>query len=127
MAKIFIVIFVAAISVGCASGHCRGRENIGEASKLRWQDEEQTKKQKSEKVYVYKADGSLQCGMGQAVKMDVMAKELVGVVIHKMDNRSDGFMHIQACGTPTGRVNVYQISVIDLEKANKAGFKELKD
>lgn len=77
-----------------------------------------------ERVRVFKYDGSLQCGMGKAVPMAEMAKELAGITIYSQENKPDGLMHIQACGTPTGRANVYEIDKSALEQAKKKGFKE---
>lgn len=76
------------------------------------------------KVRVYKPDGSLQCGMGKKIALEVMEKELKGITIYSRSNRNDGLMRIQVCGAPTGNSNVYEISRNDLEKALKQGFKE---
>jgi len=76
------------------------------------------------KVKVYKPDGSLQCGMGQKIPLEVMEKELKGINVHSRSNRNDGLMRIQVCGAPTGNSNVYEIDRTDLEKALKKGFKE---
>ncbi|MFN8790376.1 MAG: hypothetical protein ACK5Y2_02860 [Bdellovibrionales bacterium] len=76
------------------------------------------------KVKVYKPDGSLQCGMGQKIPLEVMEKELKGIKVHSRSNRNDGLMRIQVCGAPTGNSNVYEIDRTDLEKALKKGFKE---
>ena len=126
MAKIVLALLSLAYLSGCASGHCRGQENLTEAAKLKWQDKETLEQQKNLKVRVYKPDGSLQCGMGQRLTPEVMSEQLSGVRVFSMKNQDDGFIHIQACGTPTGKINVYEISMADLEKASKAGFKEWK-
>ena len=126
MGKIVLLLCLSGFLAGCASGHCRGKENLTEAAKLKWQDEEELKAQRNLKVKVFKSDGSLQCGMGQSLTPDKMSKQLTGVTIFSMKSQQDGFMHIQACGTPTGQINIYEISLADLEKANKAGFKEWK-
>jgi len=123
----FLVFVLGVALVGCASGHCRGSDSVAEASKLKWNDEAAMKKKRAERVFVFRPDGSLQCGMGQALKPDVMATQLKDIQIFSMDNRNDGLMRMQVCGSPTGRINVYEISALDLEKATKADFKELKD
>ena len=76
------------------------------------------------KIKVYKADGSLQCGMGKGVSVSEMAKELAGIKIYTSENKSDGMMRIQVCGSPTGQCNVYEIDRADLEKALAKGFRE---
>src|SRR5690606_4760685 len=96
--------------LGCASGHCRGRESIKEASKMKWTDEEVMEKRRAERVFVYKPDGSLQCGMGQSIKPETMASQLGEIKIYSMENKNDGMMRIQLCGSPTGQINVYEIS-----------------
>ena len=128
MAKIVLGFLALAYLSGCASGHCRGQQNLTEAAKTQvGKDEEDIKEQQNKRVKIFKADGSLQCGMGQALTPQMMAKQLAGITIYSMISQEDGFMHIQACGTPTGQINVFEISMVDLEKANKLGFKEWKN
>jgi hypothetical protein len=76
------------------------------------------------RVKVYKYDGSKQCGMGSAAPLEQMQKELGGMKVYSAENKMDGLMHIQACGTPTGQANVYEIDRKDLAQAKKLGFKE---
>ena len=66
-------------------------------------------------VKVFRYDGSLQCGMGQAVPLDEMAKELTAVNIKVLSSEKSvvsGFI-IALCGAPTGRANVYEIAQDD--------------
>lgn len=126
MAKIVFISIFSIYLAGCASGHCRGQENLTEAAKLKWQDADVLKEQQNKRVKIFKPDGSLQCGMGQALSPKSMSKQLSGVTVYNMKSQADGFMHIQACGTPTGQINVFEISLADLEEATKAGFKEWK-
>jgi hypothetical protein len=78
-------------------------------------------------VLVYKADGSLQCATGKAVKPADMAADLLdGIKVYSQDTRSDGRMHVQVCGTPTGRINVFEIDATSLPAAEKRGFKKLE-
>jgi hypothetical protein len=95
-------------TVGCASGHCRGRKTTGVVSEAR--------------VKVFKSDGSRQCAKNSGVKVSDMAKTLQGIPIFSMERSDDGKMRIQACGTSTGQINVYEISEADLEKAKALGF-----
>lgn len=82
------------------------------------------KKDLSKHVYVYKADGSLQCGQGQKIAPNEMAKELAPIQVFSSETKNDGLMRIQVCGHPTGYCNVYEISEDDLEQALKLGFKK---
>src|ERR1700730_14786234 len=69
-------------------------------------------------VKVFRYDGSLQCGMGQAVPLDEMAKELTAVHIRVLSSEKSvvsGFI-IALCGAPTGRANVYEITKDDLPR-----------
>lgn len=77
-------------------------------------------------VFVYKADGSLQCGQGQGMKPEDMEKQLKGIKVHSRENRSDGLMHIQVCGSPTGQINVFEIDASSLKNAEKRGFKKFE-
>ena len=69
-------------------------------------------------VRVFRYDGSLQCGMGQAVSLDEMAKELTAVNIGVLSGEKKvvpGFI-ITLCGAPTGIANVYEIAKGDLPR-----------
>ena len=69
-------------------------------------------------VKVFRYDGSLQCGMGQAVPLDEMAKELAAVNIKVLSSEKrvvSGFI-MPLCGAPTGMANVYEIAKDDLRR-----------
>lgn len=78
----------------------------------------------SDRVKVFKPDGSLQCGMGKMIPIEQMQKELKDIQVFSATNKQDGLMHIQACGTPTGQCHVFEVPRSDLEKARKLGFRE---
>lgn len=82
------------------------------------------KNSSTDKVKIYKADGTLQCGQGKKIDLSEMQKSLGNIKIYSSENKNDGMMRIQLCGTPTGNSNVYEIDRKDLEAALKAGFKE---
>lgn len=82
--------------------------------------------QKSGSLFVFKADGSLQCGMGKAISLEDMEKELKGIKVLSRDKRPDGMMHIQVCGSPTGIINIYEIPAANLADAESRGFKKLE-
>src|SRR5712692_5349921 len=69
-------------------------------------------------VKVFRYDGSLQCGMGQAVPLDEMAKELAAVNIKVLssEKRVVSGLIIALCGAPTGMANVYEIAKDDLPR-----------
>ena len=82
-------------------------------------------------VKVFRYDGSLQCGMGQAVPLDEMAKELTAINIKVLSSEKrvvSGFI-IALCGAPTGIANVYEIAKDDLPRlpADRQGVKTRRD
>jgi hypothetical protein len=77
-----------------------------------------------DRVKVFKYDGSLQCGMGKAVSVDEMKAEFKAFKVYSTQNKSDGLMHMQVCGSATGKANVYEIDRKDLAEVKKLGFKE---
>lgn len=105
-----MLLTLSVLFLGCASGHCR--------------DQEKLKKETQTKIKVYKYDGTLQCGMGKTISLEEMQKEFGAIKVYSSKNIVDGLMHIQMCGSPTGKSNVYEIDKADLEQALKLGFKE---
>lgn len=115
--------FISLIMVSCASQSCK----VEERKEIVMTGNEKTSSQKKDltnRVFIYKADGTLQCGQGQKISTDAMKKELDGIEVFSSDNKHDGMMRIQVCGAPTGNSNVYEIDQKDLEKALKLGFKK---
>lgn len=110
MGKLKFLLFLvpATVLLGCAAGYCRSA------------------KTPVQNVFVYKPDGSLQCGQGKAIDVEVMARELESVKIISSKKANDGLLRPTVCGAPTGQINVYEIPYHQLPKALKAGFKELK-
>ncbi len=78
----------------------------------------------TKRIFIYKPDGSLQCGMGKKIEPNEMKKELGGIEVFSVDKKSDGLMRIQVCGQPTGQNNIFEISEKDLDQALKLGFKK---
>jgi hypothetical protein len=76
-------------------------------------------------VFVYKSDGSLQCGTAKGLSLEEMEKQLRGIPVLSRDKRPDGKMHIQVCGSPTGMINVFEINETSLKEAEARGFKKL--
>jgi hypothetical protein len=79
------------------------------------------------RVLVYMYDGTLQCGLGQEIPLEEMAKKLTGSGIKVIESRkgTDGLAHIAVCGASTGSINVYTISREDLQAAESLGFRML--
>lgn len=125
MAKVSIPVMglIAIFAFGCSSTNCRRYNNLSEATKTEWVGDVQEETGENNRIKIYKPDGSLQCGMGQAIAPEVMREELEGVEVYSSEKASDGMMHIQACGTPTGQINVFEIRQVDLDIASKKGFK----
>src|SRR5712664_3001875 len=69
-------------------------------------------------VKVFRYAGSLQCGMGQAVPLDDMAKELTAVNITVLSSEKSvvSGLIIALCGAATGMANVYEITKDDLPR-----------
>lgn len=76
------------------------------------------------RVYVFKYDGSRQCGQGTVILPKRMARELNGIKLYSQESKNDGLMHVQVCGAPTGKANVYEIDESQLDKAKKRGFQQ---
>ena len=119
---LFKVAFLGLLT-GCSLKQCKIEDRV-----IAKTDGEQTsmsaKKDLSKHVYVYKADGSLQCGQGQKIPLQDMSKELLPIRIFSAESKNDGLMRIQVCGHPTGYCNVYEIVEDDLDQALKLGFKK---
>jgi hypothetical protein len=82
----------------------------------------------SNAVYVYKYDGSVQCGGMEPISLDAMGKELTdaGVKVISQRKGTDGLMHSFVCGATTGAINVYEIDSADLQKARDRNFSVLQ-
>lgn len=126
--SLFASISLASVAflLGCSSGNCRSQNKDKEERNLLTQNalSKIENENPTEKVRVYKLDGSLQCDQGQPKNLEAMGKELGGIKIYKSMNKNDGIMRIQKCGSPTGMCNIYEIDAKDLVQAQKAGFKQ---
>lgn len=113
-------------AVGCTQGHCRRKTEVLQTAEPVGAPEKagSTKPLNSDRVLVYKYDGSLQCSMGKPISPDTMSKELSGIAIFSASKKRDGLMHIQACGSITGMANVFEIPAEELKRAESKGFKK---
>lgn len=75
-------------------------------------------------IEVFKYNGELQCGMGEKIPLDVMAKELenAGVQVISSREMNDGLQHTTVCGAVTGDMNVYQIPSTGWPTAKELGY-----
>ncbi|MFZ4402694.1 MAG: hypothetical protein ACOYOK_01215 [Pseudobdellovibrionaceae bacterium] len=117
---LFISLFLGLMLMGCTHGHCVAKTSKDAKEGVSMN----TTVGELDKVKIYKLDGSLQCNQGKSISAEEMQKELSGLQVFSAKNTSDGKMHIQMCGSPTGKCNVYQIHRKDLAEALKRGFKE---
>src|SRR6185312_7818278 len=120
MTKILGLCLSMMICFGCADGNCRSQAKPVENKAM----DQKNMKISTDTVKVYKYDGSLQCGMGKPIAITDMQKELQGITVYSTENKSDGLMRTQVCGSPTGKANVYEIDRSQLTEAKKRGFKE---
>lgn len=121
--KKIVLLPLLFILASCTHGNCRAQKMAEKHS----QKPEVTMDKAAaatERIKVYKPDGSLQCGQGKAIPVKDMEKELGGIKVYSSSNQNDGKMRIQLCGSPTGNSNVYEIDRKDLDAALKLGFKE---
>jgi len=120
-----LYILLALGVVSCAQGHCRRQVDAPEAAQpLAGGPDSNSKPSEQDHIFVYKYDGSLQCGMGKAIPVEVMAKELAGIPIVSSLKKNDGLMHIQVCGSISGKANVYEIPAMFQKQAESKGFKK---
>lgn len=125
--RLTIALFVGVVLMACTQGHCRRKsEAPGAATPVEAGDVSgvTSPAKTTDRIFVYKYDGSLQCGMGKAIALDTMAKELNGIQVISSVKKPDGLMHIQVCGSITGQANVYEIPAKYLKVAEAKGFKK---
>jgi hypothetical protein len=124
--KVLTLFLSLLFFVSCQSGHCRKVDeslpSVVTPEQMDKKDNHQSKKQ-ARRIFVYKYDGSLQCDQGRKIPLKEMAGQLDGIKVYSMQNKNDGLMHIQVCGSATGFANVYEIAESDKLAAQKAGFK----
>lgn len=122
MQKILILSVLFSAMVACSGHPCKieertdivmtGNEKVSTA-----------KKDLTQRAFIYKADGSLQCGQGEKIEIASMRKDLGNIEVYSSETKHDGMMRIQVCGAPTGHSHVFEINKSDLDAALKLGFK----
>jgi hypothetical protein len=125
--KFIFICGVILLTFGCTTGNCRSQKIKQEQA----EGPTPVKENKlipppsvSERVKVYKLDGSLQCAQGKRVELKDMQNDLKDIKVYKSFSENDGMMRIQMCGAPTGNANVYEIDRENLKAALALGFKE---
>ena len=78
------------------------------------------------RVFVGRADGSLQCAMAKGKSPEEMEGDLEAIKVYSRTKRQDGKSHIQVCGSPTGMLNLYEIPSSSLKEADLRGFKKFE-
>lgn len=133
MIKIFLKIILLTAGFifisACANKPCNEHQitsqtNAQKQESLQAMNDQVKNQDLTNRVRVYKPDGSLQCGMGKKIDLDTMKKDLGDIKVYSSENKHDGLMRVQVCGHPTGNCNIYEINSSDLEKASQAGFKK---
>jgi len=123
MKKISALIILFLLVSGCSSHSCKIEERtdivMTGQEKISSEQKDLTKR-----VFVYKPDGSQQCGQGDKIDLNKMKKELLKIEVFSSEIKHDGMMRIQVCGAPTGYNNVYEIKQSDLDAATQLGFKK---
>ncbi len=123
----FIASFVLLFNLSCSLGNCRSHK----IEKEQIEGPMPVKENKlipptsiSERVKVFKLDGSLQCSRGKKITLSEMQNELKDIKVYSSFSENDGMMRIQLCGAPTGNGNIFEIDRSNLKKALSLGFKE---
>lgn len=121
MSKKFVLLLASAglVMMACSHANCGAEKNANKSGAA-----VVIKTSSADRVKVSKPDGSLQCGQGKKIAIAEMQAQLKDIKVYAAENKTDGMMRIQLCGTPTGFFNVYEIDRKDLEAALKLGFKE---
>ncbi len=101
-----------------------GTQTLGSQNLIGGEKSMTAEKDLTNRVRIYKADGSQQCGTSKKIELSAMQKELGSIKVFSAENKNDGLMRIQMCGHPTGNCNVYEILNTDLDAALKLGFKK---
>lgn len=106
------MVLVLAFSIGCASAEKKEGAQPAAAKQV-------------STMWVMIADGSQSCGFKKGATLEESAELLKKADVKVLQSKkgTDGMMHVQMCGAATGKVNGYEISSSDFEKARKAGFK----
>lgn len=125
--KLVFICSIAIALTSCSTGNCRSHaikaEELGPALPPK-ENKLLPDPGQSERVRVFKANGSLQCSQGKSITPAAMEKDLNGIRVYKSSVENDGKLRVQMCGSPTGNVNVFEIDKANLAQAISNGFIE---
>ena len=123
--KLFIISlsFLVLLS-SCSTTSCKIEDRAVPVPAERSEKSMTAEKDLTNRIRVYKPDGSQQCGTSKKIDLNIMQKELSAIQVFSAENKHDGLMRIQMCGHPTGTCNVYEILAADLDTALKLGYKK---
>lgn len=119
-----LLLACVCLTSGCADKPCREArrpelDRTGDPENLASQ---QPLPRTPGRVWISRPDGSLQCQNGSGKSVSESARDLAGVVVYRRETRLDGLMRVQLCGTPTGRLHVFEIDERRLKEAERRGF-----
>lgn len=122
--KFFFSLCLALTLVSCADKPCREprRPELDRTSDPENLEAQKPLEKNPGRIWVSRTEGSLQCQPGTGKSLADSAAELSGIVVYKKLARLDGLMRVQMCGTPTGRLHVFEIDAGRLADAEKRGF-----
>jgi hypothetical protein len=131
---LFLLVFL----VGCSHSECKNIPQRDAALAAQQQSSPtptesvtpvNTKSEANSKlIQIYKETGAKQCGEGDAIPLQKVKEQLTKNKVEPLDakTQSDGYMHMQVCGAPTGEIHVFTIQKSQLKRATALGFKILK-
>lgn len=135
MNRLFILLLPLLV-IGCASGKCRQKkdektflEHVENLPHFKTKEAQSIKPGDLDVVQIYKEDGTRQCESIRPVPATNLKQQLEtnGIKVLKVEHTSDGVMHIQVCGSTTGRIYVFDIQRLHLQKALKLGYRNFSD
>lgn len=129
------LIPLAAVVVvsACSTGRCPSKRGVQQdVAEQRNQETANLKStfasgEKRATVKVARPDGSLKCGMGRAIPLDLVAQQLKGIEIISKQTTTDGMMRAEVCGNATGMVHVFEIPSDKLQEALDRGFEKFRE
>lgn len=80
-------------------------------------------------IEIFKYDGSVQCELNSGTPLMTMKKILddQGIKVYSVRVSHDGLAYTAMCGSPTGKINIYQIKESDFVTAQSQGFKKYSE
>lgn len=136
MLKIIFLTTLSLALTSCSTGKCRQKkdektfvEHVENLPDFKSREAHSIKAGDLQTVRVYKSDGTLQCEANRPIPAADLKRLLEDnkIKVLRLEHTSDGVMHIQVCGSSTGRIYVFDIQAMDLEKALGLGFRNFKD